>query len=301
MGGKATLTADTWSVRSVESWVRGEECCLTVSLGGQGGAAFARAAEKALADLNADFGEKARELPEHAAAVQARAALFAAQAKEVQLQDKLDQLQKTPLTFDGDLVQHAREEAATREQLDVVRQRKPRLRTALAEATTALVNAAAELRQRLRLAAVSEAQQQRQDLASKLVDPADVARAVEAGVIVDTLSRGFDEAVAHRLVGVLVPAVPDRGAPPAPPPVNPFAVPVWAAPPPEWPRQPASSTPAPEVRPPAPPDGWAPVTPEQAEKASEDERRRQAVAAHALAQRERQAREAAEAAGGSKP
>jgi hypothetical protein len=290
-----TPPAGPWSVLAVESWVRGPEAALTLSLGGQAGAAFALAGQRALDALDRAARDRARELSEHGQAVAARLALLTAQAKETQLAGRLDELQKTTLDFNGDLAGHAQEQASALQQLAVIRERLPRLRQALAEATTALVNATSELRASLRLAALAEARQQRESLAGKLLDAAAVAGAVEAGVVVDTLSRGFDEVVAQRLVGVEVPAVESTGPAPEVPRESPFQPPAWACQPPEWPRPALASTPPPP-QPQAPPEGWKPVSPDQVEKLREDAERQRLVAEHAREQRERQQREAAGAA-----
>jgi hypothetical protein len=195
----------------------------------------------------------------------------------------------------GQLEALAEREASLQRQADLIGRRLPQLVEALAVARRAFSTAAGELRTSLRAEALATAVRRRDELARGLTGQA-LADLLAAGLLGDALAvaGSRDATAAEALALAEVPALATP-APPAGPLPDAFRVPVWASPPPEWPRPAAaaSTTPAGSVAlPEAATRGWSAVSEADAEKARADQEKMRLVAEHAAAQRARQQAEA---------
>jgi hypothetical protein len=289
-----------WVLRELRTWVHRDVGSVGLTL--ESPSAGALAADEAAAEFSrfeARWKDEAKQLPEFWDARKARKDLDDAQQRREEVRQKLVAVEEQTLDLSaGALGRLAERRSSLEAQGKLLDARLPKLAEALAGARKAFSTAAGELRTRLRAEHLAAAVRRRDEAAAELAAGGRLGALLAAGLLGDALAvaGSRDSTAAEALALAEVPAVEQRGPTPAPPAVNPFAVPVWASPPPEFPRPAVTSTPAPPVTPPRPQEGWAAVTPEQAEKAKADQEKQRLVAEHAAAQRARQAAEAASAA-----
>jgi hypothetical protein len=276
---------------------RGEGCVsLSLSLPPPQGDTAAEQAQRAYADFEQAWKEQARQLPEHAAALAARQDLDAAQHRLQELRQELTACSEQTLDArNGSLERQAEREASLQRQADLIGRRLPKLVEAAAKARMAFSIAATGLRTRLRSECLTEARRDRDRLAAELAAGGRLDALLALGLAADAyaLSGMHDSSAAESFTACEMPALEQPGPRPAAELPDALKPPWFAHRPAEWPRQPATSTPAPPVQ---PPQGWAAVSPEQAEQLRADQEKQRLVAEHAAQQRARQQAEAAAAA-----
>jgi hypothetical protein len=217
-----------WRLADANSWAEADRASvrleLTTDSGGQGIVASATAAHDRFEE---QFRLEARGLAEHATARECRAQLLGAEARAVELRERLGVLEQGDLDLsDGDLPRAAAEEGGVRQMLAVVERRLPALRDRAEAARRALSAAAAALHGRMRVKRIASAQQEREQLAGLLACAGpQLGRLVELSVLSASLSNPFDAPMAEQFAAAECPPVPPSGPPPVATTRDPFAPP----------------------------------------------------------------------------
>jgi hypothetical protein len=219
-----------WALTAVSAWINQNVAHVSVDVETPtAGQTYVAAAARELESFEGRFRAQALALPEHAAALSARAALVSALARQAQVREALRESASAAIDWaDGQVAAVAHREAEWREQADLIDRRLPDLRERLATATRALESSASQLHARMRLAAVDATRGQLQQLAGLLAEESVGAfgELVRLESLRQSLAVPFDNVHGETFAKDAIAPVPPAGPPPPNLTItNPFALP----------------------------------------------------------------------------